>query len=620
MRFVLLSFAVLAACSNTPDNSNSVDAGPWSPPDVDPGADLGITLEPVFDVNAEPPALNASGYGSHGDKVYFGARAAGGGFALYASDGTAAGTTAVASRPTWNGAPRVLQSANGALYFAVGDDVLGTELWRTDGTDVGTRVVADVNIGVDSGFYSFVGATSSSVFWVAQTAQGPRLWRSDGTDPGTAQVGDTSVLSALSGANAVVLGNKVYFSSADGPSGSELYVYDDDADTTRLVKDIRPGVDSSNPTALAVVGTKVLFSADDGVHGQELWGTDGTAAGTSLTADIQPGATASINRFSASMFVHQGFTYFAADDGVHGLELWRSNGTAAGTTLVADIVPGSVGSSPRPTASLGTKLLFAATDATHGREPFVTTGTAATTAMIADVNPGAAGSNANTFAAAGSVAYFTADDGTHGTEMWRTDGTAAGTSLVVDVLPGSASGAQGTAVVVGNRVYFTASSPAVDIAPYTSDGTAAGTYPLIPRPEAGATATSQPGAFVVAGDKIFFAATDPTHGRELWVRDASGTHLVHDVNPGLLAGISGDPIAFGTSVCFVGVDSAHGSELWISDGTDAGTHIVKDLNPGANSGATPSPGQLVAFNSKFFFFGNDGSAVGWELYTTNGTA
>ncbi|MGN6111096.1 MAG: ELWxxDGT repeat protein [Kofleriaceae bacterium] len=623
-----LSLTWLAACGEPgaapADAAGDVDAAPWSPPDVDPPPGLAVTLEPVLDINTQPPPLAAAGYRGHNGKVYFGARRAGGDFALYASDGTAAGTTEIASRPTWTGAPSGLLSHGGRLLFSVGDEVIGAELWATDGTDAGTRVVVDARVGKDSGFPKLIGASGTTVYWVALTARGSRLWRTDGTPSGTSQIGEFSVGEGGWGPSAIVVGDKLYFGSSDGPMGAELYISDGTAAGTRLLKDINPGTASSLPSTFAVVGSKILFSANDGTHGAELWITDGTAAGTVMLADIRPGASGSINRFATQFSVHQGFAYFAADDGVHGAELWRSNGTAAGTTLVADLNPGPETSSPRPSGILGDKLLLTANNAAHGREVFVTTGTAAGTSLLEDVNPGAASSLPSDPTVAGATGYFVADDGVHGFELWRTDGTAAGTSLVIDLLPGGGNGAQLTGgVAIGDRLYVTGTSPTVITAPYVSDGTAAATLALIPTAEAGATAPSTPSPFVVAGDKVFFAATDATHGRELWVRDASGARLVRDVNPGTLTGILGDPVAVGSSVCFVGVDAAHGQELWISDGTESGTRLVKDLNPGPAEGMSAGVAGLPvmsAFDGRFYFFGSDGSPVGRELYATDGTA
>ena len=70
-----------------------------------------------------------------------------------------------------------------------------------------------------------------------------------------------------------------------------------------MVKDIRPGPRrcatskpvcrgqgaSSNPSQLTVVGKTLYFTADDGIHGRELWRSDGTARGTRLVKDIVSG-------------------------------------------------------------------------------------------------------------------------------------------------------------------------------------------------------------------------------------------------------------------------------------------------------------------------------------------
>src|SRR6476646_6681901 len=169
-----------------------------------------------------------------------------------------------------------------------------------------------------------------------------------------------------------------------------------DAATASLVKDINPGPESSEPLNLEGVGGTVFFSASIyGELGFELWKSDGTSAGTTLVRDISPGPG-----YGVDPDVHltrvRDTLLFPANDDVHGPELWRSDGTEAGTGLVKDIHPGSAG-------SISTYAFNRGTLAHRGR------------------------------------LFFTAWDGVHGFELWRSDGTSAGTRLVRDVNPGNAS-------------------------------------------------------------------------------------------------------------------------------------------------------------------------------------
>src|SRR5262249_21144379 len=145
----------------------------------------------------------------------------------------------------------------------------------------------------------------------------------------------------------------------------------------------------SGPSDLTVVNGVLYFSADDPLAGRELYRSGGTNATTYRVKDINPGASRSLLADSASFASLHGVVYFQADHGVNGAELWRSEGTAAGTRMVKDIAPGSAGG-------------------------------------------GAAG-----ITVVNGVLFFSADDGMHGSELWRSDGTAAGTTMVKDINPGA---------------------------------------------------------------------------------------------------------------------------------------------------------------------------------------
>jgi ELWxxDGT repeat protein len=110
---------------------------------------------------------------------------------------------------------------------------------------------------------------------------------------------------------------------------------------------------------------------------------------------------------------------FAADDGRHGTELWRSDGTEEGTGLFADIFPGSDSSWPGGITNVGGKLFFSANDGVHGAEPWRSDATAEGTRIIADVSPGASGSAPDDFTAVNAKVFFTADGNTLGEPLNR---------------------------------------------------------------------------------------------------------------------------------------------------------------------------------------------------------
>jgi ELWxxDGT repeat protein len=210
------------------------------------------------------------------------------------------------------------------------------------------------------------------------------------------------------------------FSLVQGNSSSPAY-----ATEPYLVKDIYPGSDYSYPESLTNVDGTLFFSAEDSLHGEELWKSDGTTDGTVLVKDIFPGDKYDDSNPEELADVN-GLLFFSADDGVHGSELWMSDGTAGGTRLVKDIFQGSDEgypneSEPEGLTNVNGKLFFNANDGIHGRELWVSDGTADGTVLVKDIMPidkDDDGSGPGDFTDVNGTLFFRADDGVHGQELW----------------------------------------------------------------------------------------------------------------------------------------------------------------------------------------------------------
>ena len=119
-----------------------------------------------------------------------------------------------------------------------------------------------------------------------------------------------------------------------------------------LVRDINtaPAASGSDPSSFVEVGGTLYFSANNGGTGIELWKSNGTEAGTLLVEDIRPGFFGAGPRSLTNV---GGTLYFVANDGLSGFELWKSDGAEGGTVRVKDIVPGSYGTYPSKLTNVG---------------------------------------------------------------------------------------------------------------------------------------------------------------------------------------------------------------------------------------------------------------------------
>ncbi len=499
--------------------------------------------------------------------------------------------------------PSALTVVGSTLFFSADDGVHGRELWRTDGTPAGTALVLDANPGPGSGvpadawWHRPFGVLGALVVFPGSATGGEAvLWRSDGTATGTFPL----ATGALRPAEFTTAGGRVFCRA-----GADLWVTDGTVAGTRSLFTFYGGCND-----LAAVGGTLFFTAAGSwSRGYELWKSDGTVAGTVEVKDIHPGTSVGESSYPAALTDLGGVLLFSANDGVHGRELWRSDGTAAGTVLVRDVRPGSADGLPwygrRPMAVQNGRVLFAADDGISGSEPWLSDGTTAGTVQLADLVPGPAPGLTHraieTGAGIGGRFWFAAQTAGLGAELHVSDGTLAGTRRVADLWPGAGGSLpRAFAPLPGGGIAFAADAVGQGPAVFTSQGTLTTT---LQRADRFLTAIDYTGSAAPLGlaeldGRLLFAANDGVTGHEPWVSDgtAAGTSRIADLKPGPLPSIwNGDPVAAYTHDW---VTLRHGRHLYFmadpgnvpvhlhrTDGTPAGTSLVQSFQPYPSGGA-----------------------------------
>jgi ELWxxDGT repeat protein/probable HAF family extracellular repeat protein len=387
-----------------------------------------------------------------------------------------------------------------------------------------------------------------------------------------------------------------------------------------LVKDVNPGAADSSPAGLVNVQGQLFFAASDGSHGVELWKSDGTAAGTNLVKDVNPGSAGSA---PADLTAVNGTLYFTADDGSHGRQLWKSDGTVAGTLLVKDSAKNSFPSPANLTAVNG--MLFFTNSAGYLCR---TDGTTAGTLQVS-TKPGTGnliGVNGALFFTTytTSISYYTYVGSPHPNRefitetvyLWKSDGTTAGTLNLAKIYNVTGS------VPLGST--YRPPPPHLEEAAvggnlffgqggqlWQSDGTSGGTREVT-------VFTAGPvDQLTDLNGTLLFTADDGTTGRELWKSDGTpaGTVLVKDVNLGSAGSSPARLTTVNGTLYFSADDGVHGPELWKSNGNTTGTSLVADLVAGS---AGSDPGNLTAAGSTLFFTATD-PTYGNELWQSDGT-
>jgi ELWxxDGT repeat protein len=270
-----------------------------------------------------------------------------------------------------------------------------------------------------------------------------------------------------------------------------------------------------------------------------------TLLAAQLVADVNTTTTAGSD---PSNFIYlNGAALYFADDGIHGRELWKSDGTAGGTVLVKDVWAGSgagVGSVPTPLVNANDTAFFIANDGIHGNELWKTDGTPDGTRLVKDLNPGLQGAfdsaTSQTLTAVNGTVFFLANDGS-GTRLYESDGTDAGTIPVKDGGGDTFASVSGLAEVGGKLLFAgRTSGPSPMSGLWMTDGTSGGTSLIA----ATVSALSDP---IDVGGTAYFVVSAGSGGTDtqLWKGNATSTGMLKDF--GTVPG-SGGPAVFEVAV------------------------------------------------------------------------
>lgn len=436
--------------------------------------------------------------------------------------------------------------AGNHLYFTAYDTSFDHQLWRSDGTPAGTFRVS--NFPRDLFFPSFPGASvgDALIFAGSDPSRGNELWRSDGSRPGTRLLADLEGPTPSSGiGDFTPVGRQVIFNAFDGvQSGS--WISDGTPEGTRPL----PGAPRVVMAAPALNLT-YFYSQTEGPGA--IWRTDGTEDGTfRLTApDLSI-------RSDLNLVAVGDLAYFVANDGVHGDEVWTSDGTLEGTRLLVDLVPGPGGSIPRDLNITLGRMTFIASPGGY----YMTDGTEAGTRPLYDEFPFLDGLSPLHIESGGRSLFQKLAQG-NPSELWSSDGTEEGTRLVLDHLESFSN----ASAAGGHFVFQARTTGEAGDSIYLSDGSPAGTVQIAP----GFVLNPRAIPLQAVADRYVFPARP--------VGDLSKIVLL--TSDGTSAGTSQLLEAFDSPLLPLYASPFSGRlllsgryHMWITDGTPAGTSSI----------------------------------------------
>ncbi len=349
----------------------------------------------------------------------------------------------------------------------------------------------------------------------------------------------------------------------------------------------------------------MFFNANDAPTQDnfELWKTDGTTAGTVLVKDINTNG----NGDPANFTDFNNLVYFNTryDSGYRHLSF--TDGTSAGTDIVTNVVY-----NPQNLTVLNNELFFSGSTLTGDIELWKSDGTSSGTVLVKNINASST-SNPEQLTVYNNLLYFVADNGINGKELWVSDGTTSGTNIVSDYNPGTSGSNPTDLTIYKGRLYLSAITPTHGRELHRVNSS--GNLSLFRDINIGSTGSNVEKIFHYTSTNILlFVAGNGNNNKELYYTNGSiiGTNRVKDINPG---NGSSDINIYNTyfkeyngKVYFTANDGIYGNEVWVTDGTESGTIMLRNID----GGSFHSPRNFAVVNNKLYFIHND--ANGYEIF------
>jgi ELWxxDGT repeat protein len=513
------------------------------------------TVDGTFAVKRFGSILNLSPrFTAMNESVYFAAVLSGNestDFQLWRSNGQPDGTKQLTNFQYDNGInpqnvhrPHGMTASNGQLFFCSSTSNEGSELWKTNGTEIGTIMVSNIpqaNYGSDAQGFTKLNS-DMLIFTAGDEFGGLEPWRTDGTAGGTFMLHDVLAggppENSSQASGYTLFRGYVYFAASSHTTGRELWRTDGTKEGTMLFRDMNSSA-GSRPKNLTVFGNVLLFSA----NGDELWRTDGTL--TEKLTDIFAGSLA-VDLQNFVLFNNA--VYFSAAN-----TLWKTDGTPAGTIQIIKTIGNIAG-----LVSMGDKLLF-----TSNSELWVSDGMSAGTHSIRAFGGIGDLSNYSAQTISGWL-FFKAKETSNilkPFKLWKTNGTATGTTKVNDIDVGQ------DIVAVKNNIYFSGTTDELGNELWKTDGTADGSF-LVKDIAPGKYHSNLKG-FIVVGDYVYFNAYD-LQSRTLWKTNGKQCGTVKVVNNDVWVDTD-ELVLFNDTIFTTGFHQSVGKEIYLHD-------VNKDIN------------------------------------------